>query len=143
MALHLICPGGKNTSVTEIIEKVASNFGVAALEGVPSHQMNRWVVDGSKVIANKATAEDRVDEWEFQANEVYNLDVVMSTGEGKVKEQSTKETVYKREVDVEYQLKLKASRQVVSVTNQKYQFYHSPYVIWVTIRDEFVCQLLK
>ncbi len=119
-ALRLMRPGGKNSAVTEVIEKVASNFGVTALEGVLSHQMKRWVVDGSKVIANKATAEARVDEWEFEANEVYNLDVVMSTGEGKVKEQGAKETVYKRQVDVEYQLKLKASRQVFSVINQKY-----------------------
>lgn len=119
-ALRLMRPGCKNTAVTELIQKVASNFGVQALEGVLSHQMKRWVVDGSKVIANKATAEARVDEWEFEANEVYNLDVVMSTGEGKVKEQGSKETVYKRQVDVEYQLKLKTSRQIFSVINQKY-----------------------
>lgn len=118
--LRLMRPGNKNTAVTEMIGKVAESYGVSALEGVLSHQMKRWVIDGSKVIANKESQEARVDEWEFEENEVYNLDIVMSTGEGKVKEMSTKETVYKRQVDVEYQLKLKTSRNIFHVINSKY-----------------------
>jgi len=118
--LRLMRPGSKNTAVTEMIAKVASSYGVTALEGVLSHQMKRWVIDGSKVIANKESLEARVDEWEFAENEVYNLDIVMSTGEGKVKEMAAKETVYKRQVDVEYQLKLKTSRLVFHVINNKY-----------------------
>lgn len=119
-ALRVMRPGNTNKQVTEVIAKVAANYKVAALEGVLSHQVKRYVVDGTKVIANKASHETRVEEWKFEENEVYNLDVVMSTGEGKAKEMSTKETVYKRQVDVDYKLKLKSSRQIFSIINKKY-----------------------
>ena len=45
----------------------------------------------------------------------------MSTGEGKAKVLDEKETtVYKRALDQEYKLKLKASRQIFSEINKKY-----------------------
>lgn len=119
-ALRVMRPGGTNTRVTDVIAKVAANYGVAPLEAVLSHQVKRYVVDGAKVIANKSTHDQRVEEWKFEENEVYNLDIAMSTGEGKAKEMSTKESVYKRQVDVDYKLKLKTSRQVFSVINRKY-----------------------
>lgn len=56
----------------------------------------------------------------MEENEVYAMDIAMSTGEGKAKEQSAKATVFKRQVDVEYMLKMKASRQVFSEINAKY-----------------------
>lgn len=48
--------------------------------------MKRYVIDGNKVIINKATAEQKVDEFEFEENMVIGVDIVMSTGEGKVNE---------------------------------------------------------
>lgn len=118
--LRVLRPGKKNVDVTEVIAKVAADFGVSALEGVLSHEMKRYVIDGTKVIMNKATQESRAEEFEFAENEVYNIDIVMSTGEGKAKEGDTRETVYKRKVDVDYKLKLKTSRQIFSEINKKY-----------------------
>lgn len=46
--------------------------------------MKRFVIDGNKVIINKSTLEHKVDEFEFEDNQAYNIDIVMSTGEGKV-----------------------------------------------------------
>lgn len=54
------------------------------MEGVLSHQMKRFVIDGNKVILNKATPEHKVEEFEFEENQCYAIDIVMSTGEGKV-----------------------------------------------------------
>lgn len=118
--LRVMRPGRSNSEVTDVIDKVAKNYGVTPLDGVLSHQMKRYVIDGSKVIANKKSLESRVEEWKFEENEVYNVDIVMSTGEGKAKEMNTKETVYKRQVDVDYKLKLKTSRQVFSEINKRY-----------------------
>jgi len=53
-----------------------------------------------------------VDEFEFQPNEVYAIDIVMSTGEGKPNEIDERTTIYKRAPDNRYNLKGKASRQV-------------------------------
>lgn len=46
---------------------------------------------------------------EFQVHEVYAIDILMSTGEGKAKEKETRTTVYKR-TEEQYSLKMKASR---------------------------------
>ena len=47
---------------------------------------------------------------EFDVHEVYALDILVSSGEGKAKEKDTRTTVYKRKPDLIYQLKMKASR---------------------------------
>ena len=42
-------------------------------------------------------------------HEVYAVDILMSSGEGKAKEREARTTVYKR-TDIQYSLKMKASR---------------------------------
>ena len=46
---------------------------------------------------------------EFQVHEVYAIDILMSSGEGKAKEREARTTVYKK-TDIQYSLKMKASR---------------------------------
>lgn len=118
--LRVMRPGRSNSDVTDVIKKVADDFGVQALDGVLSHEVKRFVIDGSRAIANRSSREGRVEAWEFGANEVYCIDVVMTTGEGRAREMSTKETVYKRQVDVDYKLKLKTSRAVFSEINRRF-----------------------
>lgn len=118
--LRLMRPGKTNEEVSDMIAKVAKIYGVEPLEGTLSHQMKRYVIDASKVIINRQTLEARAAKWEFEPYEVYNLDIVMSTGEGKAIERNTRETVYKRQVDVDYKLKMKTSRQVFSEINKSY-----------------------
>lgn len=79
-----------------------------------SHQVTRNVLDGEKVILNKATIDHKVDLVTFEKNEVWVLDVAISTGEGKTRETVAKPTVFKRQAGVEYMLKMKASRAVFS-----------------------------
>jgi len=113
-ALKLIRPGKTNKDVTEVIQKVAEVFKVKPVEGVLSHQMKRFIIDGNKVIINKPDLDNQVDVHQFETNEVYQIDILMSTGEGKVKEQDAKTTVYKRAVDQAYSLKMKNSRYLYS-----------------------------
>lgn len=121
-ALRVMRPGRNNYEVTDIVEKVAKDFNVTPMEGVLSHQVKRYVIDGSKVIMNRRDHDggSHVDEWEFEENEVYAVDIVMSTGEGKAKEMNAKATVYKRQVDVDYKLKMKTSRAVFSEINKRF-----------------------
>merc|ERR1712084_105008 len=53
-------------------------------------------------------------------NEVYVLDVVMSTGEGKPKESDFKCTVFKRAVEKSYNLKTQKARQFISEVNRRF-----------------------
>ena len=82
--------------------------------------MKRFIVDGNQSIINKETLEHKVEEFEFEENQVYCVDILMSSGEGKAKEIETKTTVYKRAVDREYNLKMKASRYVFNEINQRF-----------------------
>jgi methionine aminopeptidase len=75
----------QNKDVTEALQKVASAYDCKVVEGVLSHQMKQFVIDANKVILSVTNQDTRVDDAEFEENEVYAIDIVMSTGEGKVR----------------------------------------------------------
>merc|ERR1711988_682303 len=115
-ALAAIKPGVKNTVLTEIFAKAAEAYGVNVVEGVLSHQTKRFVIDGNKVVISKTVpGEQAVEEEEFEVNDVMAIDVMMSTGDGKpVEKDEKKQTVFKRAVDQNYNLKMKVSREIFS-----------------------------
>lgn len=76
--------------------------------------MKRYVIDGEKVILSKETKDQKVEEYTFEVNEVYEIDIVMSTGEGKPQQGDTRTTVYKRALDHNYGLRRQTSRQLFS-----------------------------
>ncbi|URD82806.1 Proliferation-associated protein 2G4 [Musa troglodytarum] len=121
VALRLVRPGKKNKDVTEAIQKVAAAYDCKIVEGVLSHQLKQFVIDGNKVIISVTNPETRVDEVEFEENEVYAIDIVTSTGEGKPRLLDEKQTtIYKRAVDKNYHLKMKSSRFIFSEISQKF-----------------------
>jgi len=113
-AHRLLKPGCTNRQVTDVIDQVAKVFHCQPLQGVLSHIMKRFLIDGPKVIISKHTSEHRVDDHTFEAGEVWAVDIVMSTGEGKAKEHDARPTVFKRNIDQNYQLKLTAARQALN-----------------------------
>lgn len=119
-ALRLVQVGNTNTQVTEMLSKVAEEFKCKPMQGVLSHQLKKHVIDGNQSIISCETAEEKVDEFEFGMNEVYCLDIVMSTGEGKGKETEMRHTVYKRAPDVNYMLKTQKARQFISEVNKRF-----------------------
>jgi len=119
-AVRKIRVGETNLTLTETIARVAAAYGVNSVEGVLSHQLKQHVIDGNKTILGKETNEQYVEETPFEANEVYDIDVFMSTGEGKPKEGEFRVTVYKRSLDTTYSLKLKTSRAFFSEVNRRY-----------------------
>ncbi|XP_057519339.1 ERBB-3 BINDING PROTEIN 1-like [Amaranthus tricolor] len=121
VALRLIRPGKKNKDVTEAIQKVAAAYDCKIVEGVLTHQMKQFVIDGNKVVLSVTNPETKVDDAEFEENEVYAVDIVASTGEGKPRMLDEKQTtIYKRAVERAYHLKMKASRFIFSEINQKF-----------------------
>lgn len=120
VAIKLMRPGNKNAQVTRAIAKVAEAFGCAPISGVLSHQMKRFVIDGNKVILLREDVDQKVDDQTFLVNEVYALDIAMSSGEGKPRENESRTTVYKRAVDKSYRLKMRASRYLFNEANAKF-----------------------
>lgn len=121
VALRLLRPGRKNKDVTDAIQKVAAAYDCKIVEGVLSHQLKQFVIDGNKAVLSVSNPETRVDDAEFEENEVYAIDIVTSTGDGKPKLLDERQTtIYKRAVDRNYHLKMKASRFIFSEINQKF-----------------------
>lgn len=119
-ALRLLRPGRTNTELTEAIRRVADVFHVNPVEGVLSHQQGKNQVDGNHVILNRAEQDQQAEQFTFEVNQVYGIDIVMSTGEGRSRELTDRTTVFKRAIDRNYQLKLAASRAVFSEINKKF-----------------------
>jgi methionine aminopeptidase len=91
------------------------------------HQMKRFVLDGVKEVGLKEPTPEEVDEGEeklpsceFEQHEVYAVDVAMSTGDGKARPGTERTTVFKRNVESNYQLKMKASRAVLTEVDKKF-----------------------
>jgi len=121
IAQRLVKPGNDNNQVTEIIERVASEFNCHPVEGMLSHQLQQNVIDGEKTIIQNPNEAQRKDhkKCEFEKHEVYAVDILISTGDGKAKEHETRTTVHKR-TDITYALKMKSSRVVYSEICNKF-----------------------
>jgi methionine aminopeptidase len=119
-ALRLLRPGNKSTQVTPVLERVAEIFHCNLVEGVVSHQIGRFVLEGEKVIPGRVNPEQRNAEITFEENEVYSIDIMMSTGDGKLRERDTRTTVFKRETTVGYNLQMKSSKAIFSQINKRF-----------------------
>jgi curved DNA binding protein len=119
IALRLIKPGVTNSSVTAAFEKVAEAYGVRAIAGMSTHQLGHFQLEGPKKIALKADPEAKTEASTFAANESYAIDVSFSSGEGKPRELEARTTVFRRNPEVNYHLKMKASRWLVTEAGKK------------------------
>lgn len=120
-ALRLLKDGTSNYAVTEAVQKIAAEYKCKPIEGMLSHQLKQFKIDGEKtIIQNPTIAQKKEHEkCEFEKYEVYAMDVLVSTGEGLGKELDTKVSIYKK-TEENYLLKLKASRAFYAEVKKKY-----------------------
>ncbi|ORX51920.1 DNA-binding protein [Hesseltinella vesiculosa] len=113
--IRMIRPGNKNMEITKVVDQITEAYGTKAVEGMLSHQQLQNVTDGEKqIILNPMEAHLKdFKRIEFAENEVYCVDILVSTGDGKVRPSTARTTVYKK-TNTRYQLKMAASRQVLS-----------------------------
>jgi len=121
VALRLVRPGNGNYLVTDAIQKAAESYKCKPISGMLSHQLKQFRIDGEKsIIQNPSDAQKKEhDKCEFNLHEVYAIDVLVTTGEGKGREVDSKTTVYKK-TDDSYQLKLKNSRAFFADAEKKF-----------------------
>ena len=120
-ALRLIKPAENNIAVTEMIDRIANVYHCKPIEGMISYQMSRGIIDGEKKIylnPNDMQRRDNEKE-EFALHEVYAVDVLISSGEGKPRETDIRTTVYKKK-DFIYQLRMKSSRAFLSEVEKRF-----------------------
>jgi len=129
VAAHAIKAGAKNTDVTSAVERVAKSYGVVPISSVRMHQMKRYVLDGVKEVALKSPnleevekgTEEKLPDCTFEQAEVYAVDVAMSTGDGNARPGDLRRTtVFKRNVEQQYSLKVQASRALLAEVDKKF-----------------------
>ncbi|CAF1483888.1 unnamed protein product [Adineta steineri] len=120
-ALRLIKPGENNIAVTEMIDRIANVYHCKPVEGMISSQMSRGIIDGEKKIYQNPSEMQRRDneKEEFALHEVYAVDILVSSGEGKPRETDIRTTVYKKK-DFVYQLRMKSSRVFLSEVEKRF-----------------------
>ncbi|CAB4009226.1 Proliferation-associated 2G4 [Paramuricea clavata] len=114
-------PAEENYTITDYIQKLTEDFNCKPIEGMLSHQLKRNVIDGEKsIIQNPNEGQKKEHEkCEFDVHEVYAIDVLVSTADGKAKEKDSRTTVYKRTPNM-YSLKMKTSRVFFSEVCNKF-----------------------
>ena len=80
-----------------------------------SHNLEQNIIDGEKTINNSQNESQSKDSetHEFKLHEVYAVDVLVSSGDGKNQERDAKTTVFKK-TGLTYMLKMKTSREFFS-----------------------------
>uniref|UniRef100_T1J866 Peptidase M24 domain-containing protein n=1 Tax=Strigamia maritima TaxID=126957 RepID=T1J866_STRMM len=120
-ALRLVKPGNQNFMITEKVQQVVESYKCKPIEGVLSHQLKQFTIDGEKTIIQNPTEAQKKDheKCDFEVYEVYAVDVLISTGDGKGREMDARTTVFKK-TDTIYQLKMKASRAFYSEIDKRF-----------------------
>ena len=85
--------------------------------------MKQFVLDANKVIMASDETTDKVDEVTFEPNEVYTVDIALTKGDGKTRSIGLRPTVYRRNVEENYNLKMKCARAVLSEVDARYPVF--------------------
>lgn len=119
-AIRNLKPGKRNYEVTKVVDQVAKEYGVVAVQGMLSHNQERNVLTGpNEIIINPSDSQkSQVGTFEFELGQVYGLDILVSAGTGKVKQTEIRTTIYKLTGN-NYKLKLKSSHAVFTEMKQK------------------------
>ena len=135
--LPLIKNGKTNADVSDTLKKIAKKYDCSLpfvenpdirTPGVVSYQMSRNVLDGQndddaddvhKLILPRHhhSYEFEMRPTEFETNEVYSIDIVMSSGEGHLYPTEERVTIFRRNYDKKHQLKLKSSHEALRYFN--------------------------
>eukprot|EP01029_Cantina_marsupialis_P007756 TRINITY_DN187_c0_g3_i1.p1 TRINITY_DN187_c0_g3~~TRINITY_DN187_c0_g3_i1.p1 ORF type:complete len:380 (+),score=89.86 TRINITY_DN187_c0_g3_i1:51-1190(+) len=117
---HRLCKAGrKSTELTDAFEKIGKSFGVTPMYGTTSHKLKRFIVESNDCIGMTSETPD-IEEHIIEPNSVYAIEIMYSTGESKPRERGDRATVHKRNVEVNFSLRVAASRQLCGEVQKKY-----------------------
>ncbi|CAG8598296.1 10469_t:CDS:2 [Diversispora eburnea] len=114
VALRLLKPGNRAMDIVDAVNLVAQQYKCVPVEGSSIQLIRRYLLQAEKSAILNPSLDDNILDNDFiiHSNEVYSVNLIMSSGEGLVKESEAKPTIYQRNVNESYNLKLKAARAV-------------------------------
>ncbi|CDO66750.1 proliferation-associated protein 2g4, putative [Plasmodium reichenowi] len=112
---------GINASdITKNIQKACEELKCNVISNCVTYQIKKYILEGSKYIFLKDNVENKIDDFQIEADDIYIIDVMVTSGDGKIKESDHKTTIYKREVQKNYQLKTNLGRSFINELNKKF-----------------------
>ena len=126
-AIRVMFNSNNNYDVTNVIKSVSDSYKITPVEGVLSHRMKRDIIDGVETIINNATYDQKVDQRKFEHGDVFGLDVLVSSGEGKPRETNIRVSIFKRAIETTYKLKTDSSRKLLSVVEHNFHTFPFPF----------------
>ena len=124
-ALRVMRPDlqNRNEAVTNVFNKIADNYDVTTCQGVLSHRVLRWNPVGPSCIISQRISDkdDQIQEVEditFGTNEVWHLDIAMSSEHEKLHCAPIPTTLFKRN-DIAVAPKIKAAHYVLKNVRDK------------------------
>jgi len=125
VVLRTLKAGNTTKQVTETVQTALKDFECVPVEGMVSGQIQRNKLEAGKQIVFQLADAQRKDaaltkETTFEVGEVYTLDMLITTGEGKPRKMETRVNIFKRDESVNYQLKMKSSRSTFSEISNKF-----------------------
>ncbi|KAG4404801.1 hypothetical protein JTP64_005815 [Candida tropicalis] len=130
-ALRTFKPANRNWDITNVVGKVAKEFETTPLENMLSHNQERMVLYGPKEIILNPSKQNKntMETHRFGENEVYGLDILISTStDGKTKPSNYRTSMYKLTGET-YALKMKMSHKILTEFKQKCNNQPFPYNI--------------
>ncbi|KAI8924175.1 peptidase M24, structural domain-containing protein [Entophlyctis helioformis] len=120
--IRLLRPSKTIGDIVDMVDRVAADFECTPVENVVASQVLRNILDGPKQIIFNSSEPLRRDirETAIEEGEVYAVNLLLTTGEGKTKPGDARTTVFKRNADHTYQLKLQTSRAVFSHISKEF-----------------------
>lgn len=119
VAIRLLKPGAVNHDIQKQVESAIKEFGVRGLDGIQTNLFAKNEISGKKKIAFGGDLSTRPDACKLEENEVYGVDVVVTTSpEGKSKSDTSHTSIY-RKTNSTYLLKMATSRKVFSEIQKK------------------------
>lgn len=141
VTLRMLKPGMINREITKVIQKTTESYKCYPIQNMASYNIEKDIVEGEKSIlqnpvdqlqsrlaregnkdesptgaVNKMSESAAVlgEKQEIEVNDVWAIDVLASTGDGSVRGTEIKTTLFRRNPDSQYQLKMKTSRETLS-----------------------------
>eukprot|EP00054_Salpingoeca_dolichothecata_P002407 m.22680 g.22680 ORF g.22680 m.22680 type:complete len:332 (-) comp12980_c0_seq1:48-1043(-) len=113
--------GAQSQDIKQALEKVATEHQCALVQPTKICNTRRFCPEAEKMLlfgTDHEAPTTAQSNFTIAQDEVYNINIVLSSGEGKLQEGDVKPFVYQRNLANKYNLRLKASRAVMSEITQ-------------------------
>ncbi|KAJ2554166.1 Proliferation-associated protein 2G4 [Coemansia sp. RSA 1933] len=114
VAARMVQPGQSPRSLVKAMGLVASGFNCSVAEDAYTCQIDRFVLAGKTTFANRFNPDLLAPDVTFETGEVYTVDCTLSSGDGVARASSHDPSIYQRDVNRQYSLKLRTSRALFS-----------------------------